>query len=106
MGQVNLVIGEGGACELKGVLSFATVPGLLERSADLFAEHASVSIDLRQVERSDSAGVALLVEWMNRAWQQQKELKLLNIPAQMLSIARVSGLDHILPFSRDVAPQQ
>lgn len=101
MSQVKLVRGEGGRCELQGELSFATVPGLLAQHDDLFAEQPSVTIDLHNVERSDSAGVALLVEWMNQAWQQQRELRFLNIPEQMLSIARVSGLDHILPFSRD-----
>ncbi len=61
----------------------------------------AVAVDLREVERSDSAGVALLVAWMRSARQAQRDIRFLNMPSQMLNIARVSGLDAILPLARD-----
>jgi phospholipid transport system transporter-binding protein len=53
------------------------------------------------VERSDSAGLALLVECLRQAHQSGKSLRFFNIPAQMLAIARVSSLDQVLPLQRD-----
>lgn len=90
-----------GQFRLAGDLSADTVPTLAHRSGDLFKGQGPVDVDLSGVQRSDSAGVALLVEWMVEAHRREREIRYLNIPAQMLSIARVSSLDHVLPLIRD-----
>ena len=64
-------------------------------------EGDALDIDLSHVERSDSAGLALLVECLRHARQSGKTIRFFNIPAQMLAIARVSGLDEVLPLQRD-----
>jgi phospholipid transport system transporter-binding protein len=86
--------------ELTGELSFQTVPDLSEQIEMLLQENAELVIGLNKVSRADSAGVAMLVEWQRRARQLGKSLQFLDIPEQMLSIVRVSGLDSILPLSR------
>lgn len=101
MSSVRLEPGEDGRFLLSGMLSFGTVPDLWQRSRALFDGRPQVRIDLGGVERSDSAGLALLVEWMREAARRGAELRFVNMPAQMLAIARVSGLDHILPLSRE-----
>lgn len=83
-----------------GVLSFESVPALSEQAEALFDDQSRVEIDLNDVQRSDSAGVALLVEWMGQAQRRAVEIRYLNVPAQMLAIARVSSLDQILPLAR------
>lgn len=83
---------------LSGDLEFATVPDLEHEARHLFKEHDQLDIDLQQVRRSDSAGVALLVEWVRQAEKYQCKLRFFNIPEQMLAIARVSSLDTILPL--------
>jgi len=89
-----------GRIQLCGILSFQTVPNLLLQSKGLFEEHGVVQVDLSEVARSDSAGVALLVEWMNEAHRHSREIEFLNIPPQMLNIVRVSSLDEVLPLHR------
>ncbi|WP_206609501.1 STAS domain-containing protein [Thiohalobacter thiocyanaticus] len=86
---------------VEGDLSFYSVPALQEQAAPLFAAAAELDVDLSGVERADSAGLALLIEWMREARRLDKPLRLLNMPAQMLDIARVSSLDEILPLARD-----
>ncbi len=86
---------------LSGVLGFHTVPELWQQTRMLFHDCQSLTIDLSGVERSDSAGLALLVEWMREAARCGVELRFVNMPAQMLAIARVSSLDRILPLSRE-----
>lgn len=86
---------------LSGVLSFETVPALWRRSDALLQGVPEVKLDLKRITRTDSAGLALLVEWMRLARQRGIRINFLNIPSQMLAIARVSGLDDILPLSRD-----
>lgn len=89
-----------GKFQLCGILSFLTVPELIKRTSGLFDKSVNIEVDLGGVIRSDSAGVALLVEWMNEARHNDKQIRFLNIPLQMLAIARVSSLDQVLPLSR------
>lgn len=77
---------------LSGELSFATVTALL-------AEFESKSalpqvIDLKEVTRTDSAGLALLIEFCKRS--QPSTLIFQNIPEQLLTLAKVSDVQDIL----------
>lgn len=81
---------------LSGTLTVATVAQALEDSEDW--PGAVRTIDLSGIERSDSAGVALLLEWWRRARHRGTELHYLNPPAQMRAIIDVSGLGEILPM--------
>jgi len=82
--------------QVGGELSFATVNGVLSQSGDVFKSAEMLTIDLSAVTRSDSAGVALLIDWMRTAKKSNKEIAFQNIPAQMLAIASASGLDELL----------
>ncbi len=86
---------------LKGQLNFETVPELWEKhKISLFTDETDVlDIDLSQLERSDSSGLALLVEWYREAEQEGKQITFLNLPEQMYEIARISGLNEILPLA-------
>jgi phospholipid transport system transporter-binding protein len=80
-----------------GELTFATVNELLEQAPALFESHPKLNIDFTKVTRSDSAGLALLIDWMRLAKTNSKEIMFYNIPAQMLAIANASGVDELLP---------
>ena len=90
-----------GRLEIHGDLSFASVPPLWHRHREAFARSGALDIDLSHVGRSDSAGLALLMECLRQSSETGTSIRFFNIPAQMLAIARVSGLDRILPLHRD-----
>jgi phospholipid transport system transporter-binding protein len=79
-----------------GALTFDTVPALYRDSAAWFAAGGDLIVDLGQVTRADSAGLALLVEWLRRARAGDARLHLANIPEQVLTLIRVNGLQDIL----------
>ena len=87
---------------LKGQLNFQTVPELWnDNKLSLFEDgNGSLDIDLSQLERSDSSGLAILVEWYREAQQRDKTITFLNLPTQMYDIAKVSGLNEILPLAK------
>jgi len=91
---------EDGCFLLAGTLTFKTVPVIWKQGLDLFSEAPSLLLDLSQVKRSDSAGVALLVDWMRFARRHNKPISYINMPNQMLAIVRASSLDAILPLAR------
>jgi len=83
---------------LNGSLNFYTVPAL-EKSLDkLLKKNQAITVDLSGISRSDSAGLALMIEWLKRATHANIELTLLNLPAQMQNITRVSNLAGVLPL--------
>ena len=91
---------EDGCFILSGTLTFKTVPVIWRQGLDLFSEAPSLMLDLSAIKRSDSAGVALLVEWMRFARSHNKPISYINMPQQMLAIVRASSLDAILPLAR------
>ena len=79
-----------------GALTFETVPGLYQSSASWFAGAGDLTIDLAQVERTDSAGLALLIEWLRRAQAANRKLRFANIPTQVQTLIRINGLQDAL----------
>lgn len=82
--------------ELSGVLDFQSVPKLWRVGHALFEAGHELHVDLGGVSHSNSAGLALLVEWLRFAEKREKSLRYHNIPPQMLAIARVSDLEKVL----------
>lgn len=91
---------EDGSYRLLGELSFATVTAVRRFGLETFEAAAAIRLDLSGVTRSDSAGLALLIEWLRFGRQHDKPVSYLNMPPQMLAIARASSLDQILPLGR------
>ena len=96
MASVQLVPMGEGVWGVQGRLTFATTPEFVHRFEALTGD---VVIDLKQVELADSAGLAMLVEWAMQAEKKDMNMSFSNIPIQVLAMARVSGLDEILPMS-------
>lgn len=86
--------------QVEGELSLVTAPDLLQSMPGQFPPVGSEAhIDLEGVTRSDSAGLALLVEWLRLAEQQGITLRFHNLPDQLREIARVSDLLPLLPLA-------
>jgi phospholipid transport system transporter-binding protein len=84
--------------QVSGELSLLTAKSALQQSEPLFKEASNLDIDLNDVTRSDSAGVALLVAWMRLAQRNKQTIVFHNVPEQMMAIASSSGLDEELPI--------
>ena len=85
---------------VEGELNMVTVPTLLQAMASQFPPSGSEAhIDLAGVTRSDSAGLALLVEWLRLAKTRNIRLQFHNLPSQLRDIARVSDLLPLLPLA-------
>ena len=86
-----------GCYRLSGKVTFATVPAVWRESEAMFISPANeLSVDLAEVAHADSAGLALLVEWLRSARQLKKTIHFKQVPEQLHSIARLSQLDNIL----------
>lgn len=84
---------------IEGELGFQSVSGVLAKAGGVLASGEKIEMDLKGVTRADSAGLALLVEWLRETERVGKTISFVNVPVQLLSIARISGLDDILSLS-------
>ena len=86
---------------LEGVLNQHTVAALRIRYASLIeGADSQFSVDLSGVGRSTNVGLSLLLCYMRKAKRCNKALVFVNIPDAMFEMARVSGLDDVLPLGR------
>src|SRR5687767_4520325 len=85
-----------GRFKVSGALNAETVTDLLARSEAAFKDAASLDIDLANVPEGDSAGLALLIEWLRRARQQNRQIHFANVPAQIAALARISEVEKLL----------
>lgn len=74
---------------LTGELTYQTVPEVFAQAIEFTDE---TRIDLGNLSRVDSAGLALLVEWACAAHRQGKSLVLGRVPDSLQSLIEVSGL--------------
>ena len=96
MKQVQVIdLGEG-RFSIDGPLTFDTAADALEQSKDSFSEYDRLEVDLGAVTQSDSAGLALLLEWVNWAKYYVREISYRNIPTQILAIAQISEVGEML----------
>lgn len=91
---------DGERIKVSGEMTFASVTGLLGQSREVFAQAGeTIEVELGDVVRVDSAGLALLIEWMRRAHAEGKTIRFFSLPEQMQAIAAASDLDSILPIA-------
>jgi phospholipid transport system transporter-binding protein len=86
-----------GRFALAGELGFENAAGLLAEGLAAFGGSGPIEVNLAGVTHADSAGVALLIEWTAVARGTGRELRFTSVPAQVLAIARLGGVDGFLP---------
>ncbi len=83
---------------MHGELSFARVPTLKNNTHFIRDSGAPDCVDLKDVQRTDSAGIALLLYWALLARRTGHKLALKNIHPQVRSLARLYGIEELLPI--------
>ncbi len=85
-----------GSLRVCGELDFPSVVALCEAGIALFRDRSPLTIDLGGVERANSAGLVLLLEWLQWARRAKRDLRFLNLPPPLVAIARFTNADELL----------
>ncbi len=96
--MANFVLADKGEGQfaLSGEMTFATAEQILHDSEKPFDEHSQIEIDLSEVTVSDSAGLALLLEWVTWANHTVREIRFADIPERIMAIAKTTEVDELL----------
>jgi phospholipid transport system transporter-binding protein len=94
--EASFEVLEGDRARVVGSLHFTTVSALLTAGVEAINGAGAAVIDLSDVVASDSAGLALLIEWLSIAKAAGRSLRFENIPTQLQQLARLSEVEELL----------
>ena len=80
----------GGKFALSGRMTFDTAGQILNDSEVMFEEHTRIEVDLFEVSDTDSAGLALLLEWITWANHTVREIRFVGTPEKIDAIAKTT----------------
>jgi phospholipid transport system transporter-binding protein len=78
-------------------LTFASVASLRVDGLELIdSASEGLTLDLAAVSSVDSAGLALLIDWLAEAQSRSRALKYTEAPPTLLSLARLSEVEKLI----------
>jgi phospholipid transport system transporter-binding protein len=93
-------MGNDGTIHISGDMTFSSTPGLYREFESRFQSLGpEMEINMEAVERTDSAGLALLLEWQAVAARQQCRLKISHAGDDLLRLAELCEADALLNLS-------
>ena len=96
-GQQAFVAVSSGVYRLEAPLTFATVPALRQAGLELIAAASGdLEFDLQSVATSDSAGLALLIDWLAEARALQRTLRYGQASEALRALAKLSEVDSLI----------
>ena len=78
---------------IDGDLTFSSIDKDTVKSLAFLTSAKAITVDLSQVGCTDSAGLALMIEWLKYSRMKRTHLSFQNIPKQLLNLAKLSGFD-------------
>lgn len=90
------IIRDGDRLCVSGTLGFSTVAQAESQWLDQLDKHAEIiEIDLADVGRIDSAGLALMVSWMQLAQEKDITIRYTHLPRSLAGMAAVYGIESL-----------
>jgi phospholipid transport system transporter-binding protein len=86
----------GDRIEVTGAMTMGAAAGLLSEGVALVSRPETI-FDLAAVTEVDSSGLAVIFGWQRAAKQQNKSIRIANLPQSLRSLADVYGVGALLP---------
>ncbi len=91
---MNIVIKGAGLVAVDGDMTFSGIDKKVSTAFEFLTQSKQITVDLSGVMNADSAGLALLIEWIKFARSKRVQFKIKNVPNQILNLAKLSGLEN------------
>jgi phospholipid transport system transporter-binding protein len=87
-----------GRVVITGELTFATAREARHVGLLVFESSSAerITVDCAGVTRADSAGLAVLLDWLAWGRRKSRAVSLTNLPESLVAIARISEVDELL----------
>jgi len=81
---------------LSGDLDFSNVVRVYQKALSQFNSQATLVFNFADLKTSNSAGIALMVEWLRAAKRQNKQVEFRNVSPQLQAIIKAARLDFLV----------
>lgn len=100
-GEARVAELQPGRVAVTGELTFASAREARQLGLTVLASSRAdrIVVDCAGVTRADSAGLAVLLDWLAWSRRQSRPVHLENLPDSLLAIARISEVDELLSSS-------
>jgi phospholipid transport system transporter-binding protein len=97
-GSFEVTAGTDGRSHVRGSLTFATARRARAEGLQKFRECGAqgCEVDCSGISASDSAGLTVLLDWLALAKRDGRSLRYVNLPDDLLAIAKISEVDGLL----------
>ena len=106
MTKLSIIDQGAGSFIVDGDLTFSTIDKQTVKSFAFLNTSKHITIDLCRVSSTDSAGLALMIEWIKYTRHHRAHIVFKNIPEQLLNLAKLSGFDKTSHFATRTAGKQ
>lgn len=93
MSKLKIIDQGAGLYVVEGELTFSSIDKETLKSPPFPNKDKDIMVDLGLVSSSDSAGLALMIEWLRQARAKRAQVHFKHIPKQLLTLAKLSGFD-------------
>ena len=69
---------------------------IYKKSLSYLTKAPALEFDFAEVRSSDSAAIALIIEWLKFAKSNTKTIHFYNLPQELLSLAKAAGLQLLI----------
>jgi phospholipid transport system transporter-binding protein len=84
---------------IEGVLDFDSVASLVAEGERMLSGSGRIDVDLGAIREANSAGLALVLEWMDMARRRRRDLRLHNLPESLMRLASLANVSGLLPLA-------
>jgi phospholipid transport system transporter-binding protein len=87
-----------GRFAVRGVLTFANARAARNEGLQALRTSSApnLEVDCAGITHSDSAGLAVMLDWMSIMKREGRPLCFANLPQGLLAVARISGVEELL----------
>jgi phospholipid transport system transporter-binding protein len=86
----------GDRLRVSGPMTLVTARQLLEDGVEKLRSGIAL-FDLSTVEDVDSSGLSVIFGWQRAAGRENRKIRIVNLPQNLLSLATLYGVDDLLP---------
>jgi phospholipid transport system transporter-binding protein len=96
MKKLSDITFEDGQFLISGDLGFFNILSIYNKSLEPSRNCPELIFDFSQLKSSDSAGLALIVEWIKLAKHLNKPIRFTHLSEDIMSLAKAAGMDGML----------
>lgn len=96
--SVEITGSAAGSIVVRGALTFETARRAHEAGLELIAasDAPEIEVDCAAVSDSDSAGLAVLLDWLAIVRRDNRQIRFTHLPDKLCAVARISEIEGLL----------